>query len=187
MSPAGPLFADAGYWLALANSGDRFHERARVLSTTIRSPVLTTEPVLLEVGNSLARLRWRRLAVELLADVRADPDVEIISLTPVLFTQAVDLYTARQDKEWGLTDCVSFVVMTERGIREALAADQHFVQAGFRALLLEFRLSRLRIDRPAGPSLRALPAKTLGVNGGTQSDRPPTGHRSRALACRGSC
>lgn len=38
------------------------------------------------------------------------------------------------DKQWGLVDCISFVVMRERGIDEALTADHHFVQAGFRAL-----------------------------------------------------
>ena len=39
------------------------------------------------------------------------------------------------DKEWGLIDCVSFVVMEYRGITEALTSDAHFEQAGFQALL----------------------------------------------------
>jgi hypothetical protein len=42
---------------------------------------------------------------------------------------------ARPDKEWGLTDCVSFVVMQQMSITDALTTDDHFRQAGFRVLL----------------------------------------------------
>ncbi|MFM6264927.1 MAG: PIN domain-containing protein, partial [Dolichospermum sp.] len=41
----------------------------------------------------------------------------------------------REDKEWGLVDCISFIVMQDRGISDALTTDIHFQQAGFRALL----------------------------------------------------
>lgn len=51
------------------------------------------------------------------------------------FDAALDLYSQRHDKTWGLTDCVSFCIMSERGIQEALAYDHHFEQAGFRPLL----------------------------------------------------
>jgi predicted nucleic acid-binding protein len=46
-----------------------------------------------------------------------------------------ELYDARPDKEWSLTDCISFVVMRDRGIEQALTGDEHFEQAGFAALL----------------------------------------------------
>jgi len=45
------------------------------------------------------------------------------------------LYQQRPDKEWGLTDCISFVVMQEQGISEAFTSDHHFTQAGFTILL----------------------------------------------------
>jgi predicted nucleic acid-binding protein len=45
------------------------------------------------------------------------------------------LYHLRPDKQWSLTDCISFLVMSEEGITEALTADHHFEQAGFVALL----------------------------------------------------
>jgi predicted nucleic acid-binding protein len=45
------------------------------------------------------------------------------------------LYRGRPDKEWSLTDCISFVVMGERSLTEALTSDHHFEQAGFTALL----------------------------------------------------
>ncbi|MFV9677847.1 MAG: hypothetical protein ACNYVW_09390 [Methanosarcinales archaeon] len=41
------------------------------------------------------------------------------------------------DQEWGLTDCISFIVMGNPGLTDALTADEHFEQAGFRALLRE--------------------------------------------------
>jgi len=59
----------------------------------------------------------------------------VVPLSEALFRQSFDLYRQRLDKEWGLTDCISFVVMQERGITEALTADHHFRQAGFLALL----------------------------------------------------
>ena len=130
-------FVDTGHWLALTDAGDQYHARARALAASVRPPLVTTDAVLLEVGNALAAVRWRGLGVALLDDVRASRDVEVVSLTPDLFERAVALYRTRPDKEWGVTDCVSFVVMRERGITEALAADHHFEQAGFRALLRE--------------------------------------------------
>ncbi len=65
----------------------------------------------------------------------SDPNIEIISLNDSLYDEAFELFSSRTDKEWGLVDCISFVVMRERGITEALTADEHFEQAGFRALL----------------------------------------------------
>lgn len=130
-------FADTGYWLALNNKDDRLYERVRTLAAKRGKSLVTTEAVLLEIGDAFARGRSRRLAVALLAEIRTAPRVEVVPLTTDLFARALELYAARPDKDWGLTDCVSFEVMRERGIEEALAADQHFIQAGFRALLLE--------------------------------------------------
>lgn len=64
-----------------------------------------------------------------------DPDVDIVPQTEAQFTAALTLYTQRPDKEWGLTDCASFLIMQEQGITEALAHDDHFYQAGFIPLL----------------------------------------------------
>ena len=41
----------------------------------------------------------------------------------------------RQDKRWSFTDCISFAVMKQMKIADALTGDHHFEQAGFRALL----------------------------------------------------
>jgi hypothetical protein len=99
--------------------------------------LVTTQAVLLEIGNALSRQRYRRAAVVLLNALETDSKVEIVSLSEQLYTQAFQLYCQRLDKEWGLVDCISFIVMQERGITEALTADEHFQQAGFRVLLRE--------------------------------------------------
>ena len=54
-----------------------------------------------------------------------------------LLRKALELYRSRDDKEWGLTDCISMVVMQEQGLLEVVTADHHFKQAGFRASLLD--------------------------------------------------
>lgn len=91
--------------------------------------------MLLEIGNALARQRYRNAAISLLDALAADPTVEIVAILEELNIRALQLYRERPDKEWGLTDCVSFVVMQDRTITEALTTDEHFEQAGFRALM----------------------------------------------------
>ena len=80
--------------------------------------------------------RYREKAVELLNSLEEDPNVEIISLSEKLYERAFKLYKERPDKEWGMTDCISFVVMQDRGLLNALTTDEHFQQAGYQALLL---------------------------------------------------
>jgi uncharacterized protein len=128
-------FIDAGHWIALLNENDEYHDRAIALSQALTGRFLTTDAVLIEVGNTMARNRWRQQVANLIEDLASTPTIEIVSVTRDLFERTLQFFRSRQDKEWGLTDCISFVVMTDRGITEALAADQHFVQAGYRALL----------------------------------------------------
>jgi predicted nucleic acid-binding protein len=71
----------------------------------------------------------------LLEQLEADSDVIIIPATEDWFRRGVDLYRARADKDWPLTDCISFAVMSDRGIIDALTGDHHFRQAGFNPLL----------------------------------------------------
>jgi predicted nucleic acid-binding protein len=99
--------------------------------------IVTTRAVLLEIGNALSKLRYRQAAVRLLIALESDPKVNIVPLSESLYARATQLYSERPDKEWGLTDGVSFLVMQDCGIIEALTTDEHFQQAGFRALLRE--------------------------------------------------
>ena len=100
-------------------------------------PLVTTEFVLLEVADGLARLPRRGLVNAVLSRLQQSPDIEIVPVSRELFAAGLALFRSRPDKEWSLTDCTSFVVMQQHGLTEALSADHHFAQAGFRALLLD--------------------------------------------------
>ena len=91
--------------------------------------------VLIETLDGFARYRHRAIASVLVDELEKDADVEIITTTTARFRAALKVYNDRPDKTWGMTDCISFVVMREKKIKQALTADRHFVQAGFEALL----------------------------------------------------
>jgi predicted nucleic acid-binding protein len=77
----------------------------------------------------------RNATCDLVQQIRSNPNADVIPMTSGAFRQAMERYRARGDKTWSLTDCTSFLIMEEKGITEALSADDDFVQAGFRALL----------------------------------------------------
>lgn len=135
MPVAATTFVDAQYVIAFVNGRDQLHSKAVELSSRfIGQPLLTTDVVLIEIGNALAR-NHRSEALEVIEYFHRAANVEVVSLTPALFAQAIALYQAHNDKTWGMTDCISFVVMHEIGIRDALTHDRDFTQAGFNALL----------------------------------------------------
>ncbi|MBX9789979.1 MAG: hypothetical protein K2Y37_13760 [Pirellulales bacterium] len=78
-----------------------------------------------------------RAGVRLIRTIVANPAIEVVPATPELFDAAWSLFGQRADKNWSLTDCTSFVIMRSRGLVDALTADRHFAQAGFRALFLD--------------------------------------------------
>jgi predicted nucleic acid-binding protein len=126
-----PIFIDTGYILALVNTAHQHHERARATALAVPPPFLTTEAVLTEIGNAFSKARWRQLGIAALHELRTDPYIEVVPVDSELFERAVALYSSRTDKEWGVTDCISFVVMQERNLTYALTTDRDFEQAGF--------------------------------------------------------
>jgi len=131
------IFIDTLFVIALISPRDQYHQQAIELAEQYEGqPLLVTDGVFLEIGNALAR-RYKREAVEIIEQFLAAEEVEVVHLTPRLFEQALALYKAHQDKAWGLVDCTSFIVMREAGVSQALTFDQHFVQAGFQALMHE--------------------------------------------------
>ncbi len=130
------VFADSFYFFALLNPRDPAHARAVAFTGAYTGRIVTTGWVLTELADGWARpASWRSVFVQLQADVRANPDVAVVSCTDHLLDEGISLYAQRPDKEWSLTDCISFVVMRRDGITEALTGDHHFEQAGFVALL----------------------------------------------------
>ncbi|HUO09783.1 MAG TPA: PIN domain-containing protein [Phycisphaerae bacterium] len=129
------IFADAYFLIALLNDSDSDHGPAVAASSSLKAPMLTTEFVLFEVGNALSGTSFRRRFVEFAHQIDQNPWIEIVWSSPELVWAGVQLYSDRPDKRWSLTDCISFIVMKQRGITHALTHDHHFKQAGFHILL----------------------------------------------------
>ena len=132
------LFADTSYWIALLNPDDGLNKKARVFSEkSAQFRIVTTEMVLVEFLTHVSK--WgehvRKLAVDVVQDLRARPDVEIVPQTTEQFQAALETYASRLDKRSSLTDCASFNLMSGMKIWEALTSDRDFEQARFIALL----------------------------------------------------
>jgi len=131
------IVIDTLFVVALINRRDQYHQQALDLVEQFEGhPLLVTDAVLLEIGNAWAR-GYKQEAVAIIEQFLAAEEVEVVHLTPRLFAQGFTLYKSHQDKAWGFVDCVSFIVMREAGVHQALTFDQHFVQAGFQALMRE--------------------------------------------------
>jgi predicted nucleic acid-binding protein len=110
-----PRFADAFYYLAMVNPRDEAHARVKARASSMSGPIVTTVWVLTEVGDALAAPPSRAVFQDLMNDLWADDETEIVPASDALFRRGVALFARRPDKGWSLTDCVSFVVMTDRG------------------------------------------------------------------------
>ena len=131
-------FLDASGLIAMISDRDARHSEAKaVWRRLVRGgePLLTTTFVLLECGNGMSRRRYRTQAVRLRQLLITSPQIDVVRPSVVQEAEAWERFGRRRDKEWGITDCVSFVVMEERGCREAFTGDHHFRQAGFTPLL----------------------------------------------------
>ena len=125
------VFTDAYYYIALVNPRDAAHKAAVDYSRSFHGRTVTTEWVLMEVADALSAPEQRGVFLDLLAELRGHAGLTIIEAKHEDFERGILLFSRRPDKSWSLTDCISFVVMEDRGISEALTADHHFEQAGF--------------------------------------------------------
>ena len=129
------ILVDTAYVLALVNERDQYHDRAQELADLFEGRnLLITDAVLLEIGNALAR-SFKKQAIEIISYFIESEEVEIFRHSSQIFDKAFALYKKYDDKEWSLVDCISFIVMRERGIKQALTFDSHFDQAGFVAIM----------------------------------------------------
>jgi hypothetical protein len=130
------VFSDTSFYVALASTRDASHSKARSFTEAFRGKVITTDFVVVEVGNYFSRSQDRYSFEFLLNVFRTDRNTMVLPATRDLLYCGIELYTERSDKDWSLTDCISFAVMQDHGITEALTADRHFEQAGFVPLLV---------------------------------------------------
>jgi len=129
------LLADTSFFVAYLNRRDEHHTPAVQWMTASSERIVTSEWILAELANFLAEGPDRRLFGPLVRALSAEDRVEIVPADHASFLDALSLYLRRPDKTWSFTDCASFRLMKSRKITEALTADHHFEQAGFKALL----------------------------------------------------
>ena len=88
----------------------------------------------MELADGLSHHSIRAHTTELIHRVRNNRLLEIVPYGTSIYQDGYDLFAARPDKDWSLTDCISFAVMGQRGLTDALTGDHHFERAGFRAI-----------------------------------------------------
>ncbi len=129
------VFADTFYFLALLSARDSAPQRAVEFTQSFTGRLLTTAWIITEIADGMSTAAERARFVAFFDRLAKNAAVVIEPSSPDLFDQGMALYRQRLDKEWSLTDCISFLVMQKQSVREALTGDHHFEQAGFTAIL----------------------------------------------------
>jgi uncharacterized protein len=129
------VFADTFYFLALLDAREDRHAQAVEASRDPQLRLVTTEWVLAEFGDAYSHPQDRSDFVTLYRALLNHPRIKIVPADAPLFRRGIELFAQRPDKAWSLTDCLSFIVMGDEGITEALTGDKHFEQVGFVVLL----------------------------------------------------
>ena len=130
------LFLDTVFIQAILNPRDQYHTPAMQLLPRVKNAqeVWITEAIFMEVCNALSTYSHQKVSAFIKQCYLTD-NIRIINITPQLFQDGLNLYESRQDQTWGLVDCLSFIVMEQQKLIDAVTSDIHFIQAGFRALL----------------------------------------------------
>jgi len=128
------VFVDTGYLLALEIANDQHHQAATrhwqgVVTALPR--LLTTSYVFDEVVTFFNSRGAHAKAVQVGNNLLQSPSTQLIHVDTALFYEGWTYFQRHHDKDYSLTDCISFLVMQKLGVRTAFAFDQHFVQAGF--------------------------------------------------------
>ena len=129
------VFADTSFFVAMIGERDQHHRGAVDFMRGYHGQLLTTDFVVVELGNYLHSVRDRPFFASIKRSLENDKEFSVVEASRELLDRGIQLYLNRQDKTWSLTDCISFVVMEEHGITDALTSDGDFEQAGFCKLL----------------------------------------------------
>ncbi len=133
-----PIFVDTSVLIALGNKKDLFHQQAIQIRNQLKAQnrkFITTNAVLLEFGNAFSRIAFKPVAISVIKAIKVSQKWECVAIDELLFEQALNLYQKMNDKEWGLVDCSSIIISSERELTEVFTTDRHFKQAGFTILL----------------------------------------------------
>ena len=125
-------FADTWFFIALHDRFDSHYSRANAIRMRLgRSAILTHEAVFTEMLAHFAedgprsRVRVASIVRDLLRSI------DVVTPDRTLFLRSLARYEQRLDKQYSLVDCMSMIIMEDRGIHHVLTNDHHFTQAGF--------------------------------------------------------
>ncbi len=131
------VFLDTGYVLALELSNDQNHRAATQHWRGLKKrfpPLVTTSYVFDEVVTYFNSREYHAKAVEVGNRLLNSPAVQFVQVDERLFMEGWQYFQQHRDKDYSLTDCISFVTMKRFKIEVALTFDRHFVQAGFKKI-----------------------------------------------------
>ncbi|MDO8871570.1 MAG: PIN domain-containing protein [Methanoregula sp.] len=129
------IFLDTSFVVAIINNDDQFHKAALNLEKDLKTYVAVwiTEAILIEIGNTFSKSNKGQVS-DFIQYCYVSPQIHVVNTDEGVLRQALDLFKYN-DKDWSLTDCISFVVMKKEGIDIAYSSDHHFEQAGFHYIL----------------------------------------------------
>jgi predicted nucleic acid-binding protein len=130
-----PCFADTYFFIALLFENDEAHPKAQAIAAELSGQMYTSAWILMEVADAMSLPGRRDRFLPFLQFLRGNPAVTIVPPDQALFDRGIALYDQRSDKAWSLTDCISFLIMQDHGLHDALTGDHHFEQAGFHAMM----------------------------------------------------
>jgi len=132
-----PLFIDTGYLIALEVADDQYHNVAfKHWQGLLKSPLhlVTTSYVFSEIVTFFNSHNYQSKAIEIGSRLISSPSIKFIHIDESLFYKGWQYLKKHNDKSYSLTDCISFIIMTQLEIKTALSFDKHFMQAGFKKL-----------------------------------------------------
>ena len=132
------VYVDTAALIALAHKRDSLHKKAVAVYQKLldrNSRFITTNAVLLEVGNAFSRSTHKPMAIFLFHLISDSPSWEVQSAGSKWFSDRMELFQKRKDKDWSLTDCIGIVVAEAYAVKSVFTSDRHFEQAGFEILL----------------------------------------------------
>ena len=129
------MLIDTSAWLIMFDKNNP--QNKRTVDLYLSGNIRITHNYVISELISLAMARRHHLSriLDYVIDILNDSKIEVLWIDETYTWKALNLLVERWDKKWSLCDAVSFVVMEEFNITEALTTDHHFEQAGFIKLL----------------------------------------------------
>lgn len=128
------VFVDAGAWIAITDTRDKYHEAASDLYKRLLAEhriLVTTNLVIAEAYVLIRRTGGHTPAIRFLRSIKESIRLRKVYSDARTEAEAEEILERFDDQDFSLADAVSFVVMGDREINEAFGFDQHFVTAGF--------------------------------------------------------